>query len=337
MSIAQYCVDTGPYIAPGTTYPVGTNLPGGAECAIGPLRYLDVANNTLQIQLFNSWWQEQISQFGMQVNYYINLYSLSGHDFFYGEQPLAGYYTPVPIVMCLTLNNDSIILSKFGIQGNADITALVAIKTFTDTLTASSLSGIGKLYTYEPKAGDLIELSEFGTTRPNGRSGQIYEITERVDQQGSTNTPLMGHYVWMIKGKRYAYTYEPNAPRENLSDQVYDNKYEGEVPLETGDDNTSTRIIEDKLYTQNVDNYTRNNVYSYGDNKNVTLSGGYLSYSGYSGRAGAPNTNVYGAYEDPNILVNLFAAGGTTRTPSASALGVDGEPNTYLALRSPNN
>jgi hypothetical protein len=335
MSIAQYCVDTGIYNAPGTGYPVGTNVPGGYECAIGPVRYLDVNNGQYQIQLFNNWWTEQIAQYGMQINYYINLYSLSAHDFFYGEQPLAGFYTPVPMIMALTLNNDSIILSKFGIQGNADITALVAIKTFTSTLTSSSLSGIGRLYTYEPKAGDLIELSEYGSTRPNGRSGQIYEITERVDQQGGTNNQLMGHYVWIIKGKRFDYTYEPNSPRESLNKQVYDNKYDGLVPLNAGDVNVNARIIENKAYPQTVDKQSRENVYNYISNANAPLSG-YLSYSGYSGITGNPDTGVYGSYDDTNILVNLYAGGGA-HTPGASALGSSNSPNTYLGLRSPNN
>jgi hypothetical protein len=335
MSIAQYCVNTGPYIAPGTTYPVGTNVPGGYECAIGPIRYLDVANNAGQLALFNNWWTEQISQYGMKINYYINLYSLSGHDFFYGEQPLAGYCPPVPMVMCLTLNNDSIILSKFGIQGDADITALIAIKTFTSTLTSSSLSTIAVTYTYEPKAGDLIELSEYGSTRPNGRSGQIFEITERVDQQGGQNNQLMGHYIWIIKGKRFTYTYEPQSPRENLSKQVYDNKYEGFVPLTTGDLSINSRIIENKAYPQNVDKQSRENVYSYIANSNTPLSG-YLSYSGYSGVTGKPDTGIYGSYDDGGVLINLYAGGGA-HTPSASAIGSSNRPNTYLGLYSNNN
>jgi len=335
MSIAQYCVDTGPYTAPGTSYPVGTNVPGGYECAVGPIRYLDVANNQKEIQLFNNWWVDQISQYGMQVNYYINLYSLSAHDFFYGEHPLAGFYSPIPMVMCLTLNNDSIILSKFGIQGNADITALVAIKTFTSTLSTSPLSCIGDAYMYEPKAGDLIELIEYGETRPNGRSGQIYEITERVDQSGMQSTQLLGHYVWTLKGKRYTYSFEPDAPRENLSNQVYDNKVDGLVPVDTGDPGVNSRVIETKLYGQNVDNYTRNNVYGYEANTNVALSG-YANFNGVEPTTGKPDTGVYGSYESNVTLVDLLGTYNST-THSASAAGVEGRPNTYIGIPSKNN
>jgi hypothetical protein len=334
MSIAQYCIDTGPYIAPGVTDPVGTVTPGTQECAIGPIRYLDVNNNLYQIQLFNSWWSEQISQYGQQVNYYINAFTLSGQDFFYGEQPLAGFLPPVPMVMCVTLNNDSIILSKFGLQGDADITAVIAIQTFTQTLQNSPLSSVTVNYFYEPKAGDVIELSEYGITRPNGRSGQIFEITERVDQQGGDRNQLLGHYIWTVKGKRYDYTYEPQAPRENLSDQIFDNKSDGFVPLNTGDPGTNVRVIEDKAYPGNVDNFTRNNVYNYTANHNAPLSG-YLSYSGYNPKVGNPDTGVYGSYESNTTLVDLY--GGKLTTQNASALGIQNMPDTYLGFPSLNN
>ena len=328
MSIAKYCVDTGPYIPPSVTT-------GNTECLSGSLRYLDIDNTQSERNLWESWWDEQIKQFGMKTSYYINAYTLSGHDFFYGEQPLAGFLPPIDMIMCLTVNNDSIILSKFGIQGNADITAVIAIKTFTSTLTASALSGITSRYTYEPKAGDLIELSEYGRTRPNGRSGQIYEITERVDQRGGEANQLMGHYVWMVKGKRYDYTFEPNAPREALSKQIYDNKFDGRVPTNTGTPGAEVRIIEDKAYPQNVDKQGRTNVYNYIQNSNAPLSG-YLTYDGTEPKTGKPNTGVYGSYDDGSVLVNLYAGGGA-HTPGASALGSNNSENTYLGLRSPNN
>jgi len=337
MSIAQYCYDTGPYIAPGTGYPVGTNVPGGYECAIGPIRYLDVANNTSQIQLYQNYWDEQIKQYGQIVNYYINANTLSGQDFFYGEQPLAGFLPPVPIVMAVTVNNDSVILSKFGIQGNADVTAIISIKTFTSVLSSNpSLSGVTTQYTWEPKAGDLIELIEFGSTRPNGRSGQIFEITERVDQSGSeTTNQMMGHYIWTIRGKRYDYDFEPYSPRENLSDQVYDNKADGLVPLNAGTPGADVRVIETKQYGQNIDNYTRNNVYNYGANTNAPLSG-YKTYNGTKPTVGNPDTGVYGSYESNAVLVDLLGGGGVN-SPAPSALGVDNLPDTYLGFESPNN
>jgi hypothetical protein len=300
MSIASYCVDTGSYTPPG----VNVNT----ECLSGSLRYLDINSTGSERELFNNWWKEQLNIFGMKVNYFINRYSLSAHDYFYGEQPLAGFTAPIPMIFCLTLNNDSIILSKFGLQGTADLTAVIAIQTFASSLTSSSLSGISKIYDYEPKAGDLIELSEYGQTRPNGRSGQIYEITERVDQKGGTNNQLMGHYIWMLQAKRYDYSYELNAPREKKMDQVYDNKYDGVV-------NNLPKVLETKAYKQFIDKDSAK-VFDYTENPKS-------------------NNNVYGDYEDGNTLVNLIGvtnqAGQTT-----GAVGASGNP-VYVVARSPSN
>ena len=105
--ISRYCVDTGIYTAPGTS-DVGPQLSGGYNCVYGTsgVRFLDISNNANEISLFNNWWKEQIAQYGQQVNYYINGYNLSAHDFFYGEMPLVRYSTPIPMIMALTLSND---------------------------------------------------------------------------------------------------------------------------------------------------------------------------------------------------------------------------------------
>lgn len=301
MSIASYCVDTGAYVSPVVN--------GNTECLSGSLRYLDINNTTSERNLFNNWWKEQIAMYGTKINYYINKYSLSAHDYFYGESPLQGFASPVSMIFCITLNSDSIILSKFGLQGGADLTAIVAIDTFTGSLTGSSLSAIGNIYEYEPKAGDLIELYEYGQTRPNGRSGQIYEITERVDQKGGANNQMLGHYIWMIQGKRYDYSYEMDAPREARMDQVYDNKSDGFQ-------NNLPKILETKEYTQFVDKDSAK-VFDYAQNPQS-------------------NTNVYGDYEDPNTLVNFIGVSNQSGT-TVGAVGAPSAVNTYVVLPSPSN
>jgi len=305
--ISQYCIDTGTYTPPAVDY-VGYQLSGGYNCTYGTsgVRYLNVTDNANQISLFNSWWQEQISQFGQQINYYINGYNLSAHDYLYGEQSLVKYAPPIPMVMAITLSNDNVILSKFGLQGEADLTAFIAITTFTSTVTA--ISGSLSASNYEPKAGDLIELAEYGSTRPGGRSGQVYEITERLDQSGGDEAnQILGHYIWTIRAKRYEWNYELQAPREKLMDQVYDNKFEGTA-------NNLPKVLETKEYTQFVDK----------DSVNV------FDYAQYP----QSNTSVYGDYEDTNTLVNLIGvenrAGRTTGALAASA-------NVYVVIPSPSN
>ena len=101
----------------------------------------------------------------------------------------------------------------------------------------------------EPKSGDLMDIVQLGCDRPGGRCSKIFEVTERMDQDlaGGLN-PLLGHYVWRIRGKRYEPSFEPGAPQECKNEQVYDNKFSGvsETTLPTDD------ISADKSYPGNI-------------------------------------------------------------------------------------
>ncbi len=125
---------------------------------------------------------------------------------------------------------------------------------------------------------------------------------------GGENNQLLGHFVWMIKAKRFDFNYELDAPREALMDQVYDNKFDGQV-------NNLPKVLETKEYTQFVDKDSQQ-IFNYNEN---TQS----------------NNSVYGDYEDNNILVNYV---GVTNASGAStgALGASGT-NAYVVVQSPNN
>ena len=79
----------------------------------------------------------------------------------------------------------------------------------------------------EPKSGDLIQISPLGCDRPNGRGAKIFEITERVDQDVASMNPLLGHYVYRLRAKRYEYSFEPGAPKELQNQQVFENSFSG--------------------------------------------------------------------------------------------------------------
>jgi hypothetical protein len=186
------------------------------------VRYLNKDVNVNERENYSRWWREQIEHFGTKVHYYTHGYTLSGHDFIYGEDPTSAFTKHGPVVMLTDITNDAIMLSKFGIMADCDMTAVVHISSYYDTFGSFS----------EPKAGDLIELSEYGGSgdRPNGRGAPIYEITERDDQnlQFNANT-LMGHYIWVIKCKRWEYSSEPGTEPEPLNIQINDNGEHGLV------------------------------------------------------------------------------------------------------------
>lgn len=210
------------------------------------LRFTKKGDRGYESTNFYNWFDEQISMFGQEVTYYTYNYQLTGHDPIYGEQPSASYDQGKNIVMFIELNESSIMLSKFGIQPDDDVTAFVAISSFMTTMSAASATRP------EPKSGDVFTLTEYGNGRPEGRGGKSFEITQRLDQEVSKINPLMGHYVWMINAKRLEYTFTPGLTAEKKSDQVTDDSFSGRLSghtnpqTETKIDSTNTSTTESK-------------------------------------------------------------------------------------------
>jgi hypothetical protein len=177
------------------------------------VRYLNKNNNTNERENYSKWWKEQIEQYGTRTSYYTHGYSLTSHNFLYGEDPTSMFLQVPNVIMITDITNDSLMLSKFGIMADCDMTAVVHISSFYEKF------GCG----FEPKAGDLIQLTEYGADRPGGRSAPIYEITERDDEYLPMTNPLIGHYVWYIKCKRYEYSYEPGLRTGPNNKQISDN------------------------------------------------------------------------------------------------------------------
>lgn len=178
------------------------------------IRYLNKDLNVQERNNYSGWWREQINHYGTKVRYYTSGYTLTSHNFIYGEDPTSAFESVGELIMLTNITNDSIMLSKFGVMADCDMTAVIHISAFTDSL------GCGK----EPKAGDLIEMHEFGGfgDRPGFRGAPIYEITERDDQNLELTNTLMGHYVWYIKCKRWEYSYEPGMHSEPANMQIND-------------------------------------------------------------------------------------------------------------------
>ena len=187
------------------------------------VRYLNKSINDNERTLVSGYWKEQIEQYGSEVTYYTHGYTLYSHFYLYGEDPTTPFVSAGPIVMVTDITNDAIMLSKFGIMADCDMTCMIHISSFCETFG-----------TYrEPKAGDLIEMKEYGGfgDRPGGRGAPVYEITERDDQNLQFNAnALMGHYIWVMKCKRWEYSYEPGTKAEPLNTQINDDSPGGRMP-----------------------------------------------------------------------------------------------------------
>ena len=165
---------------------------------VNSVRYLNKRNNANERENYSKWWKEQIEHYGTSTTYYTHGYTLTSHNFLYGEDPTSTFNRREEVIMLTDITNDALMLSKFGIMADCDMTAVIHISSFYEKF------GCG----YEPKAGDLIQLTEYGADRPGGRSAPFYEITERDDEYLPMTNSLIGHYVWYIKCKRFEYSYE---------------------------------------------------------------------------------------------------------------------------------
>jgi len=210
-------------------------------------RFTDKSIQSSERVLFSNYWREQINQYGVKVNYYVNTYNTLSADNFYGEQPTQTFAEPRKITLAVTLNENAITLSKFGFESDDELTAYVHISSFYDEFVTLSADfapfgedenflmhderggkiaqGIYDRYgkfgpIVEPKAGDVFELTEYGDDRPNDRQAKFFEITEKLDQDISQINNLQGHYVFLLKAKRLDYSFEPTINFNNTGVQI---------------------------------------------------------------------------------------------------------------------
>ena len=184
------------------------------------VRYLNKSNNANERENYSKWWKEQIEHYGTRIDYYTHGYSLSTHDYLYGEDPTSTFTLTSSVIILTDITNDALMLSKFGIMADCDMTAVAHISSFYEVFGPN----------FEPKAGDLIKLTEYGADRPGNRAAPIYEITERDDEYLPMTNPLIGHYVWYMKCKRFEYSYEPGVPSSPVNIQLNDDGEYGRLP-----------------------------------------------------------------------------------------------------------
>lgn len=245
-----------------------------------PLNFNDKIYTSNDSKLYGDYFREMIQRYGVRTYYYLNTYvpvSSAIHE--YGEDQVTGFQRARPITMLVDIPNESILFSKFGLQTDADFTAIIHVKDWFNTF-GTSLSG-------EPKAGDVVRIlntgwgeeetsfyynsaandSVFNIINKNAsnicmpmstdisgsivdgtgtigdtvsgvydngytiylspsdgdwrRYPQMYQLTEvRYQDIGSGINFLMGHHVWLIRGRRFDYSYEPNIHPEPVKGGV---------------------------------------------------------------------------------------------------------------------
>lgn len=147
----------------------------------GGLRFNRKSANENERKVFQNYWKELTQLYGTFVDYFVYDYSKEKHDYFYGEQPLAPFIVPPKGLSILAeFQNDSLLLSKFGIQTEADVTFIIPIQSFYEKF------GHGA----EPKAGDLIRMTELGWDRPGGMDDMNIPEVAPVSACDDITSPL---------------------------------------------------------------------------------------------------------------------------------------------------
>jgi hypothetical protein len=189
-------------------------------------QFFNPANFQAEQLVYDIAFSDLINSYGIPVNYYVNTFNTLSADVLYGEQPLAPYLGPFNIMSYIELSEAAPNLSRFGFASDDELTAYVHINTFTTTFSALvNYSSFNQ--SIEPKSGDVIELTSLGCDRPNGRGSKWFEVTERVDQDIATMNPLLGHYTYRLRAKRYEGSFEPGLSGEQVNQQVFENSFAG--------------------------------------------------------------------------------------------------------------
>jgi len=222
----------------------------------------------------DSWWKDLINVYGVCVQYYPIIYDTNDNHKIYGE--VFEYDDIQPIKAMVEMPNEAWLFSKFGLQTDADITAIIHIGTWMNTF--------GFAVSSEPKVGDVLRIDHTGWSNSetsihedpaysdptdgslcnvlnrnadticksaeeaaeiarglttgddaNGKTltanltltvcpsdgdwrryPQMFQVTEKRYQEMTQGLNFLGgHYVWLLRGKRFEYSYEDGITKEN--------------------------------------------------------------------------------------------------------------------------
>lgn len=232
-------------------------------------QFFNPGNFQAEQLIYDASFQDLINNFGVPINYYVNAFNISAADVLYGEDPTRPFLGPYELQMYVELTENATSLSKFGFVSDDELTGYLHITTFTTTM--SSLINYAQFgQVVEPKSGDIIELTALGCDRPNGRGPKWFEISERVDQDIASLNPLLGHYVYRVKAKRYEHSFEPGLSGERQNQQVYENSFSGVISSNIPGEGAS----EPKSYPFDIDNTSKNEVFDMSVN-NTDIYGDY--------------------------------------------------------------
>ena len=222
--------------------------------------FADPSDYQAERAIFDGGFDELISNYGVEIDYYVNNFDPDSMNHIYGEQSTMYWLGPVTVKAYVQLEENSPIYGLAGFDSPDLVTIYIHIDQFTSKFENLSTFTSGA-QPVEPKAQDKAVISALGCDRPNGRSSKIFEITEVLDQDSDDGlNPVMGHYVWRLRGVRSEHDFSTNLPREEENKQIADNSYFGKLSS-TMFPELSSAIEDNKNYSQDVDEIVKDKVF----------------------------------------------------------------------------
>lgn len=198
---------------------------------------------------------EYANNFGMTISYWPKVYQPEKMNIIYGEDTVSGFYNSRKIKAIVDFKQYATFLSKFGYMNDEELTVYIPIREFEKVWGPSK----GEIF---PTADDIFLVDDSSCDRALGQSPMVFSVTEKDDKVNPVDF-LSGHYVWKLNARRYANSYEKNAPEEKfLDDSSSDNSPFGR--LEGGDnppDLSKKYPNIDELVKKNFDNRLTSKVY----------------------------------------------------------------------------
>lgn len=223
-----------------------------------------------------------INERGYLLAYRPYLYHMDESEKLLGEHSAAEYGLPMDVIMILEVKDQPSWIEAAGFKQDEQVTAWLHISSFKNNVkkiletensiranqyreiyNSSYVEENDIVHAIEPKAGDVFQLTQFGSDREYDRGNRMWIITNVEDEIISENFNMaFGHYVWKITAKRFRYSYQHGlSKQEELmrgdtllgkqgepgNHQVYDNQKELAL-FDNGD------VVEpEKVYEQDLD------------------------------------------------------------------------------------
>ena len=292
-----------------------TCWPGIVDTDQTCFRYLDKEVIGNEEYLYSNYYREQIAQYGTKITYFVNAYNVLSADNFYGEDPTRKYSAGRQVSAIVELAENANTLTKFRFQADDEVTIYMHISAFNEAFYDVGIEFIAatqgidsnilaeqkqncddlrirtetpgvyetQFNQVQPKSGDVFALTEYGKGRVGNRGPKQYEVTEILDQDISRTNPLGGHYVWIIKGKRFEYSFEPGfaAPKlqdEKGDDQVFDNSFSGVLSGGSQPVSAPKKYYEqdpDNIKLLSINDVSKKEVFNMPANNNTDVYGTY--------------------------------------------------------------